>query len=524
MTRLHVEGLDRWDADLDVADFRIRLLTDTPDGRTTPATAELSSSALAAEAGVRLERRPEGTGTRTTLAYGGETPPAGIALLTADYARAGGGGGQAVAAGPIGLREVALARHGAGGTQVRPGELTPVGLFFPATELAAAHGGRLAARGLLDPGVTRAPWLYLPTARGVAQLAVPEEDPELRDRGTADPAGAAIAGGVFLRWTPGPLDGPEPATMAPVTFDIQAAGWARVSASWSDGTPREVQIALGEPVGTVGGVAWAIVRSPSASDALPTGRDAPAATEPVALHLGGRYRSNAALSLSLERGAADVGTRSDAVLTIDPYFGLAPDVTAEPMAGILWETRGREPLIAATDMLRQSPSATVPSATRGLVPAAFAGALTLEGRLEAGELRARRPADLLASHWPWPDMDKGATWSGPAVALVSPTAPGLEYAYAAGGEFEVVRQDDGDGGQREPLDVPPASALRYDLPILDDLFAAARPPAPARPAGPRGKPSARSCAERGHRRGPDRSRPAARGTDAAPGRAAAQFR
>ena len=138
------------------------------------------------------------------------------------------------------------------------------------------------------------------------------------------------------------------------------------------------------------------------------------------------------------------------------------DLGSKPK-GVLWRRHPQLPLIAAADMLRTDAGAPGPSRTRSLIPEAiadveFVGPVTGGLPSVAGSAAGR-------FGWEWPDIRADHPfWGKASVSLVSPTTPGMEF-----------RPEN----PQTPLGDQMVS-LRYDLPILDELFAGVKPPKPAR--------------------------------------------
>jgi hypothetical protein len=450
------DNLDNWTAEMRGDVFRMRLITGRAEGTFTDAVARAN---IADDATLQLVR-DEKEGTRLMLDSGGakDTDPVADALqLEATWT----------------LRSASFALDSASlhGT----GEDKSAEVHAGLQEAADRLGARYAARGLLRPGQTRAPHLFIPIVEGVAQIKTPTPEDLRLGRGTNPPLrpGSSLDGAVVLEL---PRKGDAlPVRVEPVRLEIDAVTRHKIAVRWfprnSNAPGTDVRIWLRGLRGVVRNLLWLAEESPDADRALPTGRIAPAATGPMPLYLGAAMPSDA--KLKLDWGVS--GNAPSLTWTAELHGGVQN--TSNRPEQILWTRHPSLPLISAAEMLRSGDATADPSPTRDLFPSELEGALILYGA----------PSSLLPSISPSAEAPpqvqvralwrqrSGATstkpkWGAPEIPLVAPSAPGLEFRQVLGEEATGFTQ----GFAFE-------TALRLDLPGLDELFAVAAPPRPARP-------------------------------------------
>ncbi|MFG1201796.1 hypothetical protein V5F29_05335 [Xanthobacter aminoxidans] len=356
-----------------------------------------------------------------------------------------------------------------------------------------------AAANALPAGVKRAPYLFLLTEGGMAQLPLsigvlpPAFDPAKMPRPSRIPRGA-IKGRIHIDMEP-------PGGRSPVKrqVDIDACAGLEAKATWASNSLTGVTITATAPAGALSGFLWTAEASPSPIEVVPTLRGGPVATRDLPLLLGGDPDP----LLQVDCSAINASQGSAINLTLSgpgPQPDDAPDAPGAPATSgnvpapvTLWSSHPRLPLISAIAMTRSAESATVPSLSRGLVAYGLSGARTYtlpDGTPTNGwrlplslDPSAARPAFnfaaaqaaglLVSSGWPWPAPEPGAApstgWPDtPAVPLVLPTLPGVEFTPSYPNGYAGLGL---------------ATALRFDLPGLDEYFAAVVPARPAMTGG-----------------------------------------
>ncbi|WP_413746562.1 hypothetical protein [Synechococcus sp. MIT S9507] len=459
-------NMDEWEAEISGDVFRMRLITGRAEGSFSDAVARAN---IAEDAALELKRDEKGT--RLGLSSSRQSSGSPKGEDDAD---------------PVGEDD-------ANGVQAEAEWLLKDGRFAldsaslhgekkdkPAKVHAALHeaadrlGARYAARGLLHPGQTRAPHLFLPIVEGVAQIEVPAIAPPMLPAAAPSTAGGSLTGSVVLELSR--------RAAAPALLEIDEVAGHEITVSWprrdpaTDVTASKVTASLRGLRGVVRNLLWLAEESPDADRALPTGRIAPAATGPMPLYLRAAVKSDATdATLKLVWDAP-------AVVTEAPTLAWAARLKAADVT--LWTRHPHLPLISAAEMLRSGDASSMPSPTRDLFPSQLGTRLD-DGQLEGVLLFGGAPNSPLPSIYPpdgaagwkpqvrslWHRSFKaaGTQWGAPEIALVAPSAPGLEFRQTL-----EPSDDFSDGFAFE-------TALRLDLPGLDELFAVAAPPRPARP-------------------------------------------
>jgi len=233
-------------------------------------------------------------------------------------------------------------------------------------------------------------------------------------------------------------------------------------------TARTATVKIEDCFGTLDGLLWAGEASPSSVEILPPRDAGPAALHSVPIVFGGRDTVG---------WTVDVGKTGTGVLGAVSF---PLPVTEGPDVGplLVWQPHSDLALVASVAMTRTAESATRPSATRELVPTQVApsGRLTLEfGSGRRLPLVTLPPGTSVHGdgrwRWPWPPelAAEGPSPSSPreqaGVAVAALTLPGIEFSL---GPKAVTLASDAN------LLV----SLRFDLPILDELFANAKAPEP----------------------------------------------
>ncbi|UQE03405.1 hypothetical protein [Bradyrhizobium japonicum] len=225
---------------------------------------------------------------------------------------------------------------------------------------------------------------------------------------------------------------------------ISAADYVRVSATFKGAEIEDISVELSGAAGTADGVLWLAAGSPSPQDILPGFDAGPAAlaSPPVAFR-----RGTIATAGLLPLLSSTFTPGKDFKLTLPKGGGQD--------TAYLWPRYVDMPLVTAIGMTRTSESSGAPSATRGLVCRELDLSkydIILEYDAAQGipklSLSQDTPNEL-------PLAGKGLVAQVP---LVPVTLPGIELQ-PAGSKFPGLK-----------------TRLRYDLPVLDELFANTRLP------------------------------------------------
>lgn len=340
--------------------------------------------------------------------------------------------------------------------------------------LAESLSRTWAASGTL-PEETWPPYAFLALDRGWAQMPLMSAPkPDAPKPGRAATGASAFAG--FLR-VDVPLRSGAPHAAADGTdlpgLLVVASSFMSVTVTWPhpfarDGT-RTVEVTGKDCFGTLDGVIWAGEASPTPVEILPPCDAGPAALRAIPIVFGGRDTTGWAVAVD----KLDAGKL--------PTVTFPLPVTAKADAGplLVWHPHPDLALVSAVPMTRTAESATRPSATRELVPTQVAATGALKLGFGGGQ---RLPGVTLPAgtsthgdgrwRWPWP-REVAAEGSSPAspreeagVALAALTLPGIEFTL-------------GPNAQALSSDAGWLVSLRFDLPVLDELFANEKAPEPS---------------------------------------------
>ncbi|MBI2740129.1 MAG: hypothetical protein HYX38_26735 [Rhodospirillales bacterium] len=339
------------------------------------------------------------------------------------------------------------------------------------------------------PADATVPYAFLALERGWLQLPIPAEK-----KSTAAPA-ATAAPATFLGFMRVDLN-PDDRERAPGLM-LTAAAKVDLTITWASpaepASPRTIELVLHNASGILDGALWAGEASPTPVEILPPLDAGPAALTSLPIRFG-----PGAID---ERGwPTQVPSISQNGLgEIKIALPLPATESDPPLLG--WIAHEQLALVASVAMTRTAESATRPSATRELMPVeimrnasgplrlAFAGGTRLP-RLSLGSPGNEHGVTMQGDgrwNWPWPTLhaagpgtDAASPEEAAGVALASLTLPGVE--------FTVTTE-----AQAQPTPDLRVS-LRYDLPILDELFANAKAPEPKGAAAPRGEAVARPTA------------------------------
>lgn len=397
-----------WRVRIDPSLLVLRLETDTGLGSDRSAVARLDDAGTPRTAELLLERNAEGTHLRYDSS-GKIAPTGSTEKISATY--------------ESGERGFALT------------ELTStegLGVYIPIVEAGA--------RRRQPDTVPR--WAFLPVANGTLQIESlpPDLTPSEGVMPTSADRRSTLRGNCVF-------------ALQYLTLEVDGAADASLSVTWKNAIVDRIDIGFSRPRGALRGAVWSAEEAPRSDRLLPTGRTDPATLRELSTRFGPGIEANAALTL---QGKA---------LGAWKLVFLKSKTGNEPRKA-LWTTIAGQPLISAAPMLA-SDAADRPSDLRSLVPVAPADPV----RLVADGKSALPQIDSISLTgkpwifaWPLVETDKGAAWGAPSISFVSPTAPGLDYAW---------------NGSQLPIPESFKVSLRYDLPILDELFAAVDPEAEA---------------------------------------------
>ncbi len=341
-----------------------------------------------------------------------------------------------------------------------------------AARLSAIWGnsGAIAAKA-------RPPYIFIALDRGWVQIPLPDAPaPDARKPGRASTRPTAFAG--FLRidvpLTAGMQLGASTAggTDLPGLL-VTAAASVSIIVQWTtplDGaTPRTVKVDLADCYGALDGVLWAGEASPSPVEILPPRDAGPAALDSIPLVFGGRDTPGWDVDVDKIDGGKLGGVT------------FALPVVAKPDGGpplLVWSAHDKLALISSVAMTRTAESALHPSATRELVPTQVARTGKLGLSFDAGK---RLPSAVLPNgtsvhgdgrwRWPWPpqlaagaEPYKSSPREQAGVAVAALTLPGVEFTLST--DAKTLSMSD------------MLVSLRFDLPLLDELFANTKAPEP----------------------------------------------
>lgn len=361
-------------------------------------------------------------------------------------------------------------------------EVKPFSGIVDASPLAARLGEVWAVSGAIASG-TRPPYAFIALERGWVQMPLPPapkpDDPP--------PVKLLAAGSAFRGFLRVAVDAGGSTARAddPTLPGLEIVGAQSVNATviWKKpldtALPRSIAVAVNAAAGTLEGVLWAGEASPSPTEILPPLDAGPASltSAPIAFGVSGPTNWQVQVAGFREKGVGSISFRL-------PLFPSAVD----PL--LVWQPHQTLALVSSVSMTRTAESAKRPSATRELVPAEVIGSpttpLTLTFATDTDGNALRLPyIDTLPLNttaygdgrwrWPWPPQRAVAPGPYPSspeesagVALASLTLPGIEFTPSADAATPVSSSQ-------------MRVSLRYDLPVLDELFADSKAPEPKVP-------------------------------------------
>ena len=323
---------------------------------------------------------------------------------------------------------------------------------------------RQALRTARDP---RPLYGFVALERGVVQIPLARE-PDLALRKAVDPApkdgqvkdGQALVGLVHARLTRR-LPNAEYATVGELTVD--SAAFVRVSVPFSDRAPLSCDITLSAAHGAISGALWFNESSPTAQEVVPVLDNGPITLRSGVLSFGETGTTDG--QIAALQPTDDVPAVSlDLNVAISPG---APVVHWAPVPGV------QMPLVAGMNMTRSAPSAVRPSCSRDLVPVfyhvpesrtAATVTLTLQGFSSGAASIVSKDAEL---RFGWPGIN--AQWAH------GPLAEGQDIESKTGIAMSVLTLPGVEVTLTSTTSNAPGLAylLRYDLPVLGELYAEA---------------------------------------------------
>lgn len=357
--------------------------------------------------------------------------------------------------------------------------ISKFGGVIDAEPIAARLGDVWGASGAIAPG-ERPPCAFLALDRGWLQMPLPLAPPKNTPSLKQQIMQSAFQG--VLRMTidrtvnsdlPQVVDNPQS-----IGLGLVAAQRVVVDVAWGkpgdSSAKRTIGVTVTGAAGTLDGLLWMGEASPSPVEILPPLAAGPAALTSLPILFGVIGPSNWQLNVD-QIDASPPSKQFNVTFTLPRASGATHPILA-------WRPHPQLALASSVAMTRTADSATEPSATRELVPAELArgtspAVLTLNffaGVAGLPSLGSPPPGSTLQGdgrwRWPWPSIaaaGPGPYPSSPAesagVALASLTLPGIEFTPSDAATTVADLQ----------------VSLRYDLPILDELFANTKTPEPA---------------------------------------------
>jgi hypothetical protein len=329
---------------------------------------------------------------------------------------------------------------------------TIVNWFIDQKRLARRLVERYGKAGV-QPDAAKRTYAFLPLTDGWLQLPfdLPKPDSDATTLGFSGAASDSIgfAGTVDYVLDDGTFgDGPVGRRIS-----IAAADYVRVDATLKQGKLDTVSVQLNGAAGTADGLLWLAAGSPTAENILPGFGAGPAALESPTLTFSRKTAATGEL-WGLTSGVFTPGKAVD--FSIPKGGGPAP--------AYVWQGYSEMPFVTAIGITRTAESSGLPSSTRDLLcrkldRTQFDITLKYDGIRGIPALKLAKPVNEL------PLADEKLL---PNVPLVPVTLPGIEMKPAAGAYSALQTR------------------LRFDLPILDELFATTRlpekPPVPSNDA------------------------------------------
>ncbi len=412
---LHVKAQDGsgddWRIKLDPDLIVVRLETDIGFGSGQKAIARLDLDQRASESGVAPRLDLVKNGDRTTLRYALKEDGAPAPLLEAHYSKP--------------ANDVFAFSH----ISTREG--------LPAyTPLKEAADRRQQPNDDTQD-------VILPVGAGTLQLQWDRANSGTVAAGAAPPQRSALQGNcVFLVDADEESQGSDRPETARFAVEVNDAGQTEAAITWKTGEAVAITLGFDGVTGALRSALWTAEEAATPERLLPTGRRDPASLYELAPIFGAVPERNSTLTFT--KGTTGQTPSAHWQLTLD-----------QDSKALLWTATEGLPLVTAAPMLAAG-KGDRPSELRSLVPVRLGAPLVLGSGQGALMDVVTDPSGDTDIPWPWATPISEASWGPAQVQMVSPVAPGLDYAVTPG---------------QLPSAATTQVSLRYDLPILDELFA-----------------------------------------------------
>ncbi|NOC83834.1 hypothetical protein [Ruegeria sp. HKCCD6428] len=412
---LHVRAQDGsgddWRIKLDPDLMVVRLETDTGFASGQKAIARLDLDQRASESGVSPRLDLVKNGARTMLRYALKKDGAPAPLLVAHYGKSAEG---AFAFSHLATRE-------------------GLPTYTPLKE---------AADRRQQPN-NRTQNVILPVGSGTLQLQWEPPQKEEVPTGVAPPRRSTLQGNcVFLVDAQKDLQGYGRPDTARFVVEVNDAGQTEAAITWETGNAVEITLGFDGVTGALRAALWTAEEAPTPDRLLPTGRRDPASLHELTPIFGAVPEQNSTLTFTQDTNGQAPSAQWQLTLDHDTRT-------------LLWTTTEGLPLVTAAPMLAAG-EGDRPSELRSLVPVSLGTPLVLRSGHSALMDLATAPDGDTNFPWPWATPTSMAEWGPVSVQMVSPVAPGLDYAVRPGSL---------------PTAASTEVSMRFDLPILDELFA-----------------------------------------------------
>ncbi len=278
----------------------------------------------------------------------------------------------------------------------------------------------------------------LPVGAGTLQIETEIDHTAIHSTPPSTPQRSALQGNcVFALPTPGaPPNDPK------FKVEVNDAGQAEAAVTWEARVATAISLGFANPTGALRTALWTAEEAPRPDRLLPTGRLDPASLRELVPTFGDRETHNSTLEFS--------GLEINNQVSAQWILAFEGETNAH-----LWTATDGLPLVTAAPMLA-SGQVDKPSELRSLVPVRLKPDLVLASGTRALANVRTGPKGQSDIPWPWVTTGNVADWGPACVQMVSPVAPGLDYSV--------------------PDDALPTHdtvkvSMRYDLPVLDELFA-----------------------------------------------------
>jgi hypothetical protein len=459
-----------WSVEIDPERVRASVRTEPPRGADVPAVAALRL------AGAKITQRSNANKATLRLS-GGEAPPKqSPALLLAWRSSAAAFG---TSASPV---EVSLGRIA--DTDAETPALSPFDAVAETTELGGILLERYTAAHVMPPGLDPPLYAFLPLERGQLQLRLPnrEEAAAAEKKAKKDVSPRTVFAGLIRGLIDLANGGRNDATAPKAIVEVVGAQKfvARMSIDRS-GSTFSGSMVLSGVHGRLLGSLWACEASPSPAEILPSLDAGPTSVRTLPVVFG------VPNVVGWELTVAPLDKKQPDSISLVALGSANTPAAAAPVSypgAIAWLCHPKLPLVSAIAMTRTAGNARRPSISRDLVPCRIEG--TPEQRTivltpSNSMFPQAAPAKIQDTlGWPWPSVVAGPDEAPEeGVSMVPVTLPGVEYSTPKPFAFATLWH-----------------SLRYDLPILGELYAGAvlkredKPREEQQPTDPRETPTA----------------------------------